>query len=122
MLRFIAFVAIALLCCCVAFGFAADTDSNATDNRTASSDPWLQEINVTSAHKIQIPKDMKVERKDSRIILEDHNEYLGRRLYEMQLRLDKVEARQEELSAELAVLRQIISRMPTEGNFSRLNP
>jgi hypothetical protein len=42
----------------------------AQENATVQQEPWLQEINVTGAHKIRVPKDMKVERQEGRITLE----------------------------------------------------
>lgn len=95
---------------------------SAQENKTKTIDPWLQEINVTSAHKIQVPKDMKVDqRSEGRIILEDHNEYLGRRIYEMQEELNKVKERQSKLEEEVAKLKGLISDSQNKTTSSLLH-
>ena len=91
----------------------------AQENQTKVIEPWLQEINVTGGHKIQVPKDMLVDRKsEGRIVLEDHNEYLGRRIYEMQEELNKVKEGQVRLEEEITLLKQIISESQNKTTTS----
>ena len=94
----------------------------AQENQTKEIEPWLQEINVTPAHKILVPKDMRVNQpSEGRIVLEDHNEYLGRRVYEMQEELDQVKERQARLEEEIAKLKQLISDSQDQNTSSILH-
>lgn len=106
---------------CLVLAFFLSLATSAAEKKD-EFDPWMTEINVTGAHKIQVPKDMRIKRTEGRIILEDYNEYLARRLYEMEERIRNLEAALQELLLKIEELQRSSAEKSKKDAQSKISP
>jgi len=65
---------------------------------------------------IVAPSDIKMQKKDGKIITEDLGSYMGRKFEAIEKRLDTIEEKQEELKNELGALKQRIGDLENKNN------
>lgn len=80
--------------------------------------PWMEDIKGEGGSTYWIPKGAKRKTIGAQVIVETPNEYVARRLYEMEKyleeRFEKIRERQDSLRKELEGLKKIIDELKNE--------
>jgi len=105
---------ISLLCAVLLFSaiiFAANDKNEAPP-------PWMEDIKVKGRSTYLVPKGAKRKIIGSQVVVEPPNEYVARRLYEIEQDLEerftKIEKNQEELKKELEEIRNALNEVKKE--------
>ena len=91
---------------------------SAAKNKDKEPPPWMEDIKVKGRSTYLVPKGAKREIIGSQIVVESPNEYVARRLYEMEQALEKrfaqIEKTQEELKNSLEELKDKFDKIKKE--------
>lgn len=80
--------------------------------------PWMEDIKIRGRSTYLVPKGAKREVIGSQIVVEPPNEYVARRIYEMEQylaeRFKEIEEKQESLKKELEELKKVVEDLRQE--------
>lgn len=88
---------------------------SAAKNKDKEIPPWMEDIKLKGRSTYLVPKGVKREFIGAQIVVEPPNEYVARRLYEIEQSLEerfaRIEKGQKEIKADLAELRKALSNV-----------
>lgn len=86
---------------CICRGFAQEEDQDIP--------PGMEKITVGRGAQVVVPQGALITKRGDLVVLEGANEYVGRKVAELEARLEKIEKDQKELKENLEALAKALS-------------
>jgi len=81
----------------------------------------MEKVTVGRGAEVVVPKGAKITKRGDLVVLESANEYVGRRITELEERLEKIEQDQKELRQKMEVLAKALSDSKNQALASSPN-
>lgn len=95
----------------------------AANDKDAEIPPWMEDVSTKGRSTYLIPKGAKKEKIGSQIIVEPPNEYVARRIYEIEKYLEErfalIKKNQEELKGELEEIKKALNEVQKEQEVQK---
>ena len=102
------------------FVFLSVAVLSAAKNKDKEPPPWMEDIKVKGRSTYLVPKGAKRKFIGSQVVVEPPNEYVARRLYEMEQDLEerfaRIEKKQEELKSALEEVKKTLNKVKKNQN------